>query len=92
MPGPAKIIDDFAVRCQTWQNHVIEQRIQLVLRPAPRWMPRRCWLWLAARFIELRMEAPHWEPPQDAQRAAEPHPVPGDGPWTGTGPTPHGPT
>ena len=75
MLDPTKIIDDFVVRCQTWQHHVIEQRIQLVLRPAPRWMPRRCWLWLAARFIELRMEAPHWEPPQDARRAAEPHPA-----------------
>lgn len=32
----------------------IEQRIRLAIRPAPRWIPERLWMRIAARFLELQ--------------------------------------
>lgn len=34
-------------------NLQVEELVRLALKPSPRWIPKRTWVWLASKFVVL---------------------------------------
>lgn len=47
------VLDDFVVRVSTETATIIEERIKLVVRPKPRWLPERLWRKALARMLVI---------------------------------------
>ena len=48
-----RILHQFVYQAHVNRAKVIEEQIRVVLRPKPRWLPGRLWLWLVSRLIHL---------------------------------------
>lgn len=55
MPRP-HVLDEFAVQIAHQRAALIEERIKLVPRVKPRWLPERLWRVIIARLIVLQTE------------------------------------
>lgn len=51
MTETLKPLDDFVVKFTHEGATIIENRIRLLLRPAPRWLPEKVWRWMIRQSI-----------------------------------------
>lgn len=49
----AEYIDELAVEILGVRHDLIEERIRILLRPKPRWLPQRLWKLLVARLLVI---------------------------------------
>ena len=49
--GVKNLLDSFHYVMAIDRARAIEERITLMLRPKPRWLPRSAWRWLITRLI-----------------------------------------
>lgn len=47
------ILDEFAHQVLVNEGRLVESRFRILLRPKPRWMPRRVWRALVRRLVYL---------------------------------------
>jgi hypothetical protein len=44
-------------------NHLLDERIRCCLKPKPRWLPERVWLWLVGKlFVVEQLQGFAWQP------------------------------
>lgn len=53
---PGGLLDEFVSKYSINRMKLIEERISLRLRPAPWYVSKRAWKWLACRFLHLDIE------------------------------------
>lgn len=45
------VLDDYIRRLMIEEHRILEERIKLVVRPRPRWLPRRVWKAVIQRLL-----------------------------------------
>ena len=49
----SNVIDEFTIRFATQYGAVLDEHIRFVLKPRPKLIPEKLWIWLAARFLVI---------------------------------------